>query len=582
MSLDLNNQLIMTSKDPEPKDSVSLEQLYSEMNQYGYYIIGNITPAHVDLENNNFIQRVSWCSMNKQQENNTQDNGVLIMKLPVPNHQLGLFLNHSLSDLFDMLVAANRLLCDTRYIELMTLDKVTSYFEGNSLLAKKNVQLYSNRMFGSGKNFSKVNDVNLREQLLLLLESNNDSGSYPDQKENPEYIDNYPMIFYSKDDWRKSLLDVKNHEFSLESIENMIDCLDKLDMKDLKCKLINVLLLNPETSELVRFSRFRNYGHSQAIATGFHHQLVKEQMLSHNFENWKDKSQLKLWFLDELQEVKIEFPFSNWYLDQIRGWKYYLIDPLNYDSKCYYKIPTNKEASNLFHKIFTRGLLDFDETGIRKFYSDNLLIGGSAFAYCACLQRYDSDNDERFDNIDAYKDSDIDCPILAGTGNRLSEADFELIVNQKLKLLQDSFPRGWNFRKVKHDKKYKIINDMGMRTLELFQVPYSLKDVWKHYAKYHFGWVRGYFDGFNWHILPSGVISVLSRQSIDIRYCSTKHPPQELIYKYIKRDFYPILNDRELKNIQRYLFNFHQVRWPNRYVNRRRMNCSFGFLDYDK
>ena len=46
------------------------------------------------------------------------------------------------------------------------------------------------------------------------------------------------------------------------------------------------------------------------------------------------------------------------------------------------------------------------------------------------------------------------------------------------------------------------------RTLELFQVPYSLDDVWKHYAKYHFGWVRGYFDGYTWHILPSGVTSV--------------------------------------------------------------------------
>ena len=102
-----------------------------------------------------------------------------------------------------------------------------------------------------------------------------------------------------------------------------------------------------------------------------------------------------------------------------------------------------------------------------------------------------------------------------------------------------------NAMQLKNGAKAESGDTFSSLTQPIQFLPYSKKTVWKHFAKYHFGWVRGYFDGFNWYILPSGVISVCNRISIDIRYCATKHAPHELIYKYLKRGFAPLINYKE-------------------------------------
>jgi hypothetical protein len=550
---------------PAVKNHTRLEEIQTKILETGCYLIGTFTPTNTVF--NNFLQRVcSYIINSNDREPTKKSHEILVMKIDVPNHHIGLLLDHSLNDLFQILVSANQFLTETKYIELMIEDKVNSYFNSSSLKSEINLSLFKGRLFGSGKNFSKVTSPEVREQLLMLqTNQGGGGGNYPDQAENPKYIDDYPLVFHTNCQYIDSVLN-QDHDFNLSNIDNMIDCLDKIGSTDLLTKLINSWLSHPETSNLVRFNKFRSKADMVSIAKGFHHQLVMEQMMSNNFEGWNQKDRIKLWSLDELQNVEIDSIKNNWYVDQIPKWKYLIHDPLQYYTYNH-KVPTNQEATHLFHKVFSKGLLDFSDQVLKEFYSDNLVVGGSAFAFCACVQSYDKSSGVRYDYLSEYNDSDIDCPILAGTKNYLTPEEFEQIVDQKLKILQNNFPGGWNFRKIQKDKKFQIINDYGFRTLELFQVPYSLDDVWKHYAKYHFGWVRGYFDGYTWHILPSGVTSVLSRLSLDIRYCSTKHAPQELIFKYIKRGFHPILNDREMKSLQTYIFNVHQSRWP--YFNNR-------------
>lgn len=554
---------------PPVKDINRIDQIQNKILETGCYLIGTFTPTNTVF--NNFLQRVcSYFIESNKNKPSDKSKEILVMKIDVPNHHIGLLLDHSLNDLFQILISANQFLTETKYIELMIEDKSNSYFNNSSLLNSEiNLSLFNGRLFGSGKNFSKVTNPEVRDQLLLLDSNQGGGGNYPDQSENPKYVDDYPLVFYTNNQYVNSFLD-QDHNFNMSNIDNIIDCLDKIGSTNLLGKLINIWLSHPETSDLVRFNIFRSKANSNSIAKGFHHQLVMEQMMSNNFEGWQQTDRLKLWSLDELQNVEINFQ-NNWYIDQIPKWKYLIYDPLQYCTYDY-KVPTNQEATYLFHKVFSKGLLDFSDQVLKEFYSDNLVIGGSAFAFCACVQSYCKSTGNRYDYLSEYNDSDIDCPILAGTKNYLTSEEFEQIVDQKLKILQDNFPGGWNFRKIKKDKKFQIINDYGYRTLELFQVPYSLNDVWKHYAKYHFGWVRGYFDGYKWYILPSGVTSVLSRLSLDIRFCSTKNAPQELIFKYIKRGFHPILNNRELKSLQTYIFNVHRSRWP--YSNNRRYRIS--------
>merc|ERR1711861_28276 len=96
------------------------------------------------------------------------------------------------------------------------------------------------------------------------------------------------------------------------------------------------------------------------------------------------------------------------------------------------------------------------------------------------------------------------------------------------------------------------MNKFVEKKLEFYPVPFSTKTCWKHFAKYHFGFVRGYFDGDEFHILPSGVIAVVGRRSIDIRYCSTKHSPQSLIFKYMRRGFAFTLNLIEWQSLSKF------------------------------
>ena len=503
--------------------------------------------------------------------------------LPVSNHMLSFFIQHSLSSLFNILIKANELLVeDTEMIEFCIFKEIKKLFnpewdDKKKIYTEKDYKskkiLYNNRNFAAGKKNSKVLDNETRNMLNLLPE--NRRPNYPDQSSNSNnnnnngntvyknYIYDYPLVFYMDKVFPKSFLELNDHYLNLDNIKNIVNILDQLRKEELKLRIINLCFDHPETSGLVVFPQYRNLVSDLKKAKAFHYQLIIEQMAS-SFSNNLEWNQLKpqIWTLDDLQDIEVNSFQPSWYLDQIYKWDFFLYSPFNFNN-CTYKVPDNQKATELFHKKFCYGLLDFDDPKtIDKFYGNNLVIGGSAFSFCACVQEYDKKAGLVNLLSDTYQDSDIDCPILAGDGVFLSTDDLKLIVEEKLAILQNSYPKGWNFRIIQKDKKFQIKNDYINRTLEFFSIPFSKENVWKHYAKYHFGFVRGWFDGYKWNILPSGVISVLTRISIDIRYCSSVHAPQELIWKYIKRKLYPCLNNQEFRYLNLYLANKYQTRWP--------------------
>ena len=340
--------------------------------------------------------------------------------------------------------------------------------------------------------------------------------------------------------------------------------MENINEKTFINQIVNKYCISPETSDIVCFRKYRNYASSYAVSIAFNHQLIKEQNASvFNNTNWKNH-QLKLWTLDDLYNERMnnnqsckEIFLNQIYSHEYCGIKKIDFDPinaLNIDHDIIFKIPTNEEACYNFHALFTNGLLDFSESQIKEFYSDNLIIGGSAFAFCACSHPYRNGKNVSKELLKHYNNSDIDCPILAGDNVYLTTPELEKIVDEKIKILQSYYPGGWKFQKKLIEKRFQITNNYNSTVLELFSVPYSKQTVWKHFAKYHFGWVRGYFDGFKWYILPSGVISVCNRISIDIRYCATKHAPHELIYKYLNRGFAPLINNKEYNSLSKYIY----------------------------
>ena len=543
----------------------------------GYIVMGTFTHKFSMLPKI-FYQNITQIDAINTNTNNTEK--INVLRLDIPIQEIGFIINHNIPELFDILLTANKYNTNTKYIETMILDKFDELFKYSkdnydiNFIPQNNL-IFQNRIFGSGKNYCKVKDEQMREQLILLDTNNNRFSNYVDQNNNNNNNNNnnknnnndnkydYPLLFYVKGTFPLSIdYDIDNI-LNKYNIDIIIDSMNTINNFELINKIINKLFDSPETSELVRFKKYRHYASVSNVGIAFNHQLIKEQMASvFNNTEWSLHN-IKLWTLDELSNERDNNSQSclNIFKEQLYNIYTNGIPAFDKNISKNFKIPSNKEACNNFHNIFTNGLLDFNDTQIDEFYSDNLVIGGSAFAFSACSYRKDNNN-----YFEQYNGSDVDCPILAGDNIYLSIEELEKIVDEKIKILQKYYPGGWSFVKVLVEKRFQIHNNHNSTVLELFSVPYSRETVWKHFAKYHFGWVRGFFDGHNWFILPSGVISVCTRLSIDIRYCATKHAPHELIYKYLKRGFMPILNRNEMLSLEKYIYKIYNDNIYN-YIN---------------
>jgi hypothetical protein len=530
----------------------------------GYIVMG--TFAHkFSMLPKIFYQNITQIDATNTNTNTNEK--INVLRLDIPIQEIGFIINHTIDELFNILLTANKYNTNTKYIEAMILDKFHELFKYskdnyNINFIPQNNLIFQNRIFGSGKNYCKVKDEQMRDQLILLDTNNNRFNNYVDQNNNNNNDNkyDYPLLFYIKGIFPQSILDNIDNILNKNNIDNIIDSMNTINNFELVNKIINKLFISPETSELVRFKKYRHYASVSNVGIAFNHQLIKEQMASvFNNTEWSLHN-IKLWTLDELSNERDNNSQSclNIFKEQLYNIHTSRVPAFDENISKNFKIPSNKEACYNFHNIFTKGLLDFNDAQIEEFYSDNLIVGGSAFAFSACSHRTDNNN-----YFEHYNGSDVDCPILAGDNVYLSVNELEKIVDEKIKILQKYYPGGWSFVKTQVEKRFQIHNNHNSTVLELFSVPYSRETVWKHFAKYHFGWVRGFFDGHTWFILPSGVISVCTRLSIDIRYCATKHAPHELIYKYLKRGFIPILNKKEMLSLDKYIYNIHNDRMYN-------------------
>ena len=566
-------------KSSDIKDDKQINELEIKTQENGFIVAGNFTQTFATLP------RIYYQHMTTLESSETSN--INILKLDMPTQYIGMILDHSIQDLINILYECDKynISHNIDNIHDLILKKFNKYFtyklqfydSFNYLkpyesfydyeFIPNNQSVFRNRMFGSGKNYNKVKDDITRQQ-LIAMDLHDHRGDYPDQRQDKNTLTDsdkyeYPLLFYINKVFPISKLNDSNSYLNLNNLDNIIDSLESINHKSLINKIVNKYCISPETSDIVCLRKYRNYASSYAIAIAFNHQLIKEQNAA-IFKNsdWK-YHELKLWTLDDLVDERINNTqsCSDIFLNQLYSHDIYGINevriateyPKNIHYNATFKIPTNEEACYIFHNIFTNGLLHFSESQIYEFYSDNLIIGGSAFAFCACSQPYRNGVNVSKELLKHYNNSDIDCPILAGDNIYLTTSELEKIVDEKIAILHSFYPGGWKFEKKLVERRFQITNNHDSTILELFSVPYSKQTVWKHFAKYHFGWVRGYFDGFNWYILPSGVISVCNRISIDIRYCATKHAPHELIYKYLKRGFAPIINYKEYHSLDTYI-----------------------------
>jgi len=420
---------------------------------------------------------------------------------------------------------------------------------------------FRNRLFGAGSPpFSKVIDETVRQQLIDDLDPSA-SEYYPDEK-NSNY--SYSMLFYCPYKYPPNLLNDPNFELNWESISSIFEILERVidNMNNQKehsgvyCKpkekytrrLINILFENPQTSELIQIKKYRELASLRSKAIAFHFQLVGEQMgkkWKRPIPTWTPEKTLglenvesfeELWFLHQIPDNKIRQSFC------LRG------NQLK-------RLPTLEQIEDRFNN-FSQYLISERRNEFIEPFFENLLISGSIFAYAASFPPPEEDN------LTAYSQSDIDCPILAGDGVFLSVLELKEIALQKLQLLQKYFPSGYRFQLKQIESRWQITNKANKIVLELYSIPFSLETCPVHFANYHLGQVRGYLrfipgdDGFgklDVQLLPSAVPSLITRMSLDFRFASTKRPPQSIVHKYMERSFGVFLNRREQECLDLYL-----------------------------
>jgi hypothetical protein len=356
----------------------------------------------------------------------------------------------------------------------------------------------------------------------------------------------------------------------LEVISHIIILLERVinnrnlkyqDLPDFICKkkylkkFINILLENPQTSDVLKINKYRNNASTRSKAVAFHFQLVGEQMS----KKWD--REISTWTPENTVDLeKVGDYESLWMLHQIPVTKQrqkfvFNITCYRNNSVILNRLPQSSEIEERFNNITQFMLSETSNEFIQNFYGDDLLISGSLLSY-TCSFHPDDDNSKMYSN------SDIDCPILAGDGVFLSSLELKSIAEKKMLTLRKYFPSGYQFVLVPKEKRWQIKNKANNLVFELYSIPFSLKTCPIHFSNYHLGQVRGYLryvpgeEGYGYldvQLLPSSIPALLLRVSLDIRYCSANRPPQSIILKNEQRGFSTILNKRETDSQASYL-----------------------------
>lgn len=480
------------------------------------------------------------------------NNEIPILQLDIPTHIIGLVIEHSLDSLLDSLLICDKFCISSSSTECLIIQyfknkllqiNIYSYYN-DKILIQKNV-LLKTRLFGAGENWSKIAEEQTRNDLIELHDSNVEEFEiYPDTEKVSTYY-KFPLIFYC--DLLENIKE--NDEYEIKELIKYLDDLNKIELKK---EIIEINSLSFENCDIIRFPEYRKYVNENILNQSFHLLLIKEQMFSTIYKNKNVK--VETWTLDNIQNLNKND--SEWILKQIvfpekkQPFNIVTICMLNMIRANILNIPTNTQAIKRLHQ-FSNNILKFENDDLKQRFYNNLLITGSTFCYSCCAYVKDKDN------LVDYENSDIDCPILIGDNNKITQEEFEHLVNEKINVLmlnQHQSNNELEIEKKIDGTKIKVLiklkNNSNVKKLEFYPIAFSKETCWKHFARYHFGFVRGFFDGSLFHILPSAVIGVISRLSIDIRYCSTVRTPQELIFKYWKRGFMICLNTNEMNSLE--------------------------------
>ena len=172
----------------------------------GYVIMGKLNWTYAKLPKI-FYQNIT--QIDATNTNTNTDEKLNVLRLDIPIQEIGFIINHTIDELFNILLTANKYNTNTKYIEAMILDKFDELFKYSkdnydiNFIPQNNL-IFQNRIFGSGKNYCKVKDEQMREQLILLDTNNNRFNNYVDQNNNNNNTNNnvnkydYPLLFYIK------------------------------------------------------------------------------------------------------------------------------------------------------------------------------------------------------------------------------------------------------------------------------------------------------------------------------------------------------------------------------------------------
>lgn len=99
--------------------------------------------------------------------------------------------------------------------------------------------------------------------------------------------------------------------------------------------------------------------------------------------------------------------------------------------------------------------------------------------------------------------------------------------------------------------KYNIIGTKCAQNIELFRIfeTHPVGSV----SRFHFGVVRGYYDGNRVKVLPTLWCAAQSGVCIDYKWMAYTYSPQTLILKYFIRGMYILLNEDEHKSMKEYV-----------------------------
>lgn len=151
------------------------------------------------------------------------------------------------------------------------------------------------------------------------------------------------------------------------------------------------------------------------------------------------------------------------------------------------------------------------------------------------------------EEVNPYKNTaDIDI-VIETTDKNI----FDLVAKDHFENIKKFTDREIKFEKVITENAYKYKISGLHREIDIFMAS-SIPGV---INKFHLACVRGWYNGETFKLFTSAVCAAYSSINCDIRWVSCNKDIRDIVLKYFKRGFGTLLNDRDSKNIDKFISN---------------------------